>query len=199
MGDAVITFIVSVLGSGVIAATVAARAERKHQFREPMIAVASDFAGTTMNVLAALRRFKPPKPGERHHRNAPLIADPDLRLKRYEKVEQASDHLRDLRGRVRLHFPGEGGEQSEVSALADEIVGDIRDATDECEKFWTRCDQRPKELEALKEKFNATYHQARDPAWDKLDDFCNRAATSAWSTEVRTRFKMNARPSDSAV
>jgi hypothetical protein len=75
MSAEVLTVVASVLGSGATAAVVAARAQRKSQFRERMLTVASDFAATTMKVLAALRRFKPTKPGVRRHRNAVLLGD----------------------------------------------------------------------------------------------------------------------------
>jgi hypothetical protein len=175
----VFTLIASLLGSGAIAASIAARAQRKQQFRERMISVASDFAATTMKVLAALRHYKPPKPGVRHHRNEPLISDHDLRAVRYEHLEQCFDELRSLRGRVRLHFPEVGSEVSEVTKRADDVVGALRDATDVSEKFWNGVDQHPKKRGELQERRDAEYHAARQEAWDKLNDFCNLAADSA--------------------
>jgi hypothetical protein len=177
--DAVLTFIASVLGSGLIAARIAARAQRKAQFREGMIAVASDFAAGTMKVLAALRRYKPTKPGARRHRNEPLISDHGLRTKRYDEVQAAADELRGLRGRVRLHFPGRGDERSSVTVKGDDILGALRDASDACEKFWARCDADPKKRRQLEERFEARYQDARHRAWEYLNAFCNQAAESA--------------------
>src|SRR3954447_12071672 len=117
----VVTVVVSVLGSGATAAAIAARAQRRTQLRERMLTVASDFAATTMNVLAALRRVKPTKPNVRHHRNEALLSDLELRGRRYEELQHTFDELRGLRGRVRLHFPGVGGERSQVAVLADEV------------------------------------------------------------------------------
>jgi hypothetical protein len=184
MSDAVITFIVSVLGSGVIAASIAARAERKHQFRERMLSVASDFSGTAMRVLAALRGYKPTKPGSRHHRNEPLLTDRNLRDKRYDRVQESFDQLRDLRGRVRLHFPGIGDQRSEVAVLADQVTGAIREATDAAERFWARCDEKPKNRKKLEERFDAEYQRARGEAWEKLLLFCNKAAATTDRREL---------------
>jgi hypothetical protein len=100
MSADVVTVVASVLGSGATAAVVAARAQRKSQFRERMLTVASDFAATTMKVLAALRRFKPTKPGVRRHRNAVLLTDLELRASRYADLQQSFDELRGLRGRA---------------------------------------------------------------------------------------------------
>jgi len=176
MSDAVLTFIASVIGSGFIAALVSARAQRKTQFREGMLGVASDFAGGTMKALAALRRYKPPKPGVRNHRNEPLVSDPKLRGKRYEELQAAMDEVRGLRGRVRLHFPKLGSERSPVTVYADDIMGALRDASDACERFWVKCDAAPGKRRQLEVKYEARYQVARHRAWDTLTLFCNEAA-----------------------
>jgi hypothetical protein len=192
-----VTFVASVLGSGLIAAWIAARAQRKQQLRERMLSVASDFAATTMKVLASLRHYKPTKPGAHHHRNEPLIADRHLRAERYENLQENFDELRALRGRVRLHFPEAGRQRSEVTMRADEVVGALRDASDASEHFWQRCDEGPRKRRKLEERFEAEYQAARSKAWDELNDFCNLAATSALRREggpslfVRLRYRLN--------
>jgi hypothetical protein len=179
MSGEVLTVVVSVLGSGATAAVIAARAQRKSQFRERMLTVGSDFAATTMKVLAALRRFKPTKPGVRRHRNAVLLADLDLRASRYADLQQSFDELRGLRGRVRLHFPGVGRERSAVTIRADEVIGALRVASDAAEKFWQRCDEEPAKRRQFEDRFDGRYQEARRLAWEKLNDFCNRAAESS--------------------
>ena len=174
-----LTVVASVLGSGATAAVIAARAQRKSQFRERMLTVASDFAATTMKVLAALRRFKPTKPGVRRHRNAVLLADVELRASRYAELQQSFDELRGLRGRVRLHFPGVGRERSAVTIRADEVIGSLRMASDAAEKFWQRCDAHPAKRRQFEERFDRQYQEARRLAWEQLNEFCNRAAESS--------------------
>jgi hypothetical protein len=174
-----LTVLASVLGSGATAAVVAARAQRKSQFRERMLTVASDFAATTMKVLAALRRVKPTKPGVRRHRNAVLLSDLELRASRYADLQQSFDELRGLRGRVRLHFPGIGRERSAVTIRADDVIGSLRMASDAAEKFWQRCDDQPAKRRQFEDRFDREYQQARSLAWEQLNDFCNRAAESS--------------------
>jgi hypothetical protein len=179
MSADVVTVVASVLGSGATAGVVAARAQRKSQFRERMLTVASDFAATTMKVLAALRRFKPTKPGVRRHRNAVLLTDLELRASRYADLQQSFDELRGLRGRVRLHFPGVGRERSAVTIRADEVIGALRVASDAAEKFWQRCDEQPAKRRQFEDRFDRQYQEARRLAWEQLNDFCNRAAESS--------------------
>ena len=179
MSRDVLTVVASVLGSGATAAVIAARAQRKSQFRERMLTVASDFAATTMKVLAALRRFKPTKPGVRRHRNAVLLSDLELRASRYADLQQSFDELRGLRGRVRLHFPGVGRERSAVTIRADEVIGALRVASDAAEKFWQRCDEAPAKRRQFEDRFDRQYQEARRLAWEQLNDFCNRAAESS--------------------
>jgi hypothetical protein len=175
----VLTFAASLLGSGVLAAMLATRGQRQSQLREQMIAVASDFAGTTMRVLAALRRYKPTKPGVRQHRNAPLLTDRELRRQRYDELQLTFDQLRGLRGRVRLHFPGTEGERSAITDRADAVVGALRDASDASERFWKRCDAEPRRRREFERKYEAEYQAARHQAWADLDEFCNLAAQCA--------------------
>lgn len=179
MNGEVLTVVVSVLGSGVTAALIAARAQRRTQLRERMVSVASDFAATTMEVLAALRRYKPTKPGVSHHRNEPLFSDRELRAKRYDEVQHCFDALRGLRGRVRLHFPGIGAQRSTVTVQADAIVGALRQASDASEKFWKRCDADPQKRRQLEDRFSREYQDAREQTWERLNAFCNDAASAA--------------------
>lgn len=144
-----------------------------------MLTVASDFAATTMKVLAALRRFKPTKPGVRRHRNPVLLSDLELRASRYADLQQSFDELRGLRGRVRLHFPGVGRERSTVTIRADEVIGALRRASDAAEKFWQRCDEQPAKRREFEDRFDGRYQEARRLAWEQLNDFCNRAAESS--------------------
>ena len=183
MSADVLTVVASVLGSGATAALIAARAQRRTQFRERMLTVASDFAGTTMKVLAALRRFKPTKPGVRRHRNAILLTDHELRGTRYDELQQCFDELRGLRGRVRLHFPGVSNERSTVTIQADDVIGALRQAHDAAEKFWQRCDEDPRKRRQFEERFDGTYQDARRLAWEKLNEFCNLAAEFSNSRE----------------
>jgi hypothetical protein len=136
-----------------------------------------------MKVLAALRHYKPPKPGARHHRNEPLVSNHDLRAERYEQVQESFDELRSLRGRVRLHFPEVGSQRSEVTQLADEVVGALRDASDASEKFWNRCDESPGKRKKLEERYEGEYQIARREVWEKLNAFSNLAAQSASGRE----------------
>jgi hypothetical protein len=179
MSSDVATVVASVVASSATAALIASRAQRRAQFRERMLTVASDFAATTMRVLAALRRYKPTKPGVKRHRNAPLIKDHALRAKRYDDLQQSFDELRALRGRVRLHFPGVGDARSPVTIKADDIVGTLRIASDASEKFWKRCDEDPDKRREYEERFDREYHEARSQVWENLNEFCNTAANFA--------------------
>ncbi len=141
-----------------------ARGQRKSQFRERMLTVASDFAATTMKVLAALRRFKPTKPGVRRHRNAVLLADLELRASRYADLQQSFDELRGLRGRVRLHFPGVGRERSAVTIRADDVIGALRMASDAAERGPSRRAQLTYKLGRWTGRPPETVASGADPA-----------------------------------
>jgi hypothetical protein len=179
------TVLVSVGASSVVAAGVtgiiARLNERTRQIRERSLIVAGDFAGGAMEVLAHLRHYRPTK--HRGHRNAALHADKDLRQERAEAVNASLDHLRPMRGRVWMFFPGRSSVH-ELDAVgpqtpadwAESVVAQLQAMQNVCDEFWHRCEQQPAEREERERTATAAYRAARSAAWQAVDQFAMTAA-----------------------
>jgi hypothetical protein len=186
------TFLVSVLGSSIVAAFVTAvmarTSERKRQLREQMLQVAGDFAGNAMEVLALLRHYRPTKPMDpgQVHRNEILHSNPELRATRHDDAAKAIDRLRPQRGRVRLVFATEdrgvraarkaGGGHGPIAEGADQIVSALRTALEASNAYWEQCDKHPGDRDEYDREGTDRYRAARNDARESIDRFCKDAA-----------------------
>ena len=182
---ALTTVLVSIISSTVVAALItgllSGRNERRKQLRERRMLLAGDFAGEAMNALALIRHFKPTKRGG--HRNEDLHDDPALRQQRADAVRVAIDHLRPLRGRVWVTFPGRSARSDIVangpSTTADwceQVIATLRRLEEVSSEFWRGCDADPAARPTLEQTATAEYRAARDLAWAAVDGFAESAA-----------------------
>lgn len=187
--EAVLTFVASVAGSGVIAAILAGRQEWRKQLREQMLTASADFADGAVEVLAKSRYYRPIDPEAQPDRNEVLFRDRDERERRRQDVADALDRLRPIRGRVRIAFPGavrsrskeDGGRirlprfrprAPDVVTYSELVIRNARKMFEISEAFWRDCENQPTaRRRELTEEAHSRYQTAQRLAWRSLDRF----------------------------
>lgn len=124
--------------SGVfVAALLSWRRERQRRDWEMLLVPSEKYANAVLSAMAALRYLTPPslpKHGKPPHRNEVLTSARSEKEHRIARCYKAVDLVRVARSHVRLSFHP----SSRVSALADEILDDLRWCLEAAEDFYAR-------------------------------------------------------------